>query len=296
MQDIIARAELQGEQVPQLMRQSSKDRKTNIVSEVDLKAPNSNLLSEQLLSFRIDKHNPLPIYLQISNFMISVLGTSLIPPGTLLPPERIVCEHIGISKMTLRQAYGVLVQKGLLEAQRGVGTFVLGSRIEKKISGMLSFSEEIRSRGGIPSSRLLSLEVSAASPAAAEFFGLRTDELVYEMKRLRCNDGVPLAFEVVQLPQKLFPDLEKFKWEVASLYGVIEGRYGLKLCQCRSEIMAIPANREQAALLNLRIGSPLLVINRKSHTIDNVPVEFSITYYPGNRYIATFNAFRDGMA
>lgn len=247
---------------------------------------------DQLLSFRVDKQNPLPIYLQISNFILASLEGSNTPPGTLLPPERIVCEHIGISKMTLRQAYGVLIQKGFLEAQRGVGTFVLGSRIEKKISGMLSFSEEVRNRGGIPSSRLLSLEVTTPSPEVAEFFSLGADDFVYEMKRLRCNDDVPLALEVVQLPHKRLPDLDTFDWEAASLYGVMESHYGLKLSQCRSEIMAIPANREQAELLNLHVGSPLLVINRKSHTADNIAMECSITYYPGNRYIATFDAFR----
>lgn len=273
--------------------QTSTDSSSVAAPERGTEVSTPNSFSQQLLSFRIDKRNPLPIYLQISNFMADVLERSLIAPGTLLPAERVVCEHIGVSKMTLRQAYGVLIQKGLLEAQRGVGTFVLGSRIEKKIWGMQSFSEEVRTRGGVPSSRLLGLEVCTASAAAAEFFGLEPDELVYEMKRLRCTDDLPLALEVVQLPQSRFPQLEQFDWQVASLYHVIEGHYGFKLSECRSEIMAVPANQEQAALLNLRVASPLLVINRKSHTVENVPVEFSITYYPGSRYVATFNAVRD---
>jgi GntR family transcriptional regulator len=277
----------------QLLMQTSTDSSSVAAPERGTEVSTPNSFSQQLLSFRIDKRNPLPIYLQISNFMADVLERSLIAPGTLLPAERVVCEHIGVSKMTLRQAYGVLIQKGLLEAQRGVGTFVLGSRIEKKIWGMQSFSEEVRTRGGVPSSRMLGLEVCTASAAAAEFFGLRPDELVYEMKRLRLNDDVPLALEVVQLPQSRFPQLEQFDWQVASLYHVIEGHYGFKLSECRSEIMAVPANQEQAALLNLRVASPLLVINRKSHTVENVPVEFSITYYPGSRYVATFNAVRD---
>lgn len=250
-------------------------------------------LGDQLLLFQIDKRKGLPIYLQISNFLLAVLEKTPVPPGTLLPPERIICERLGISKMTLRQAYSVLIQKGCIEAQRGVGTFVLGSRMEKRISGMLSFSEEVKARGGIPSSRLLSLKVSSASSGAVEFLNLGRGEMVFEIKRLRYDNELPLAIEVVQVPQNLFPGLEKFDWQTESLYAVIEGHYGIKLAQCRSEIMAVPANREQANLLNLTVSSPLLAINRKSHSVDRTPVEFSVTYYPGNRYIATFDAIRD---
>ena len=57
--------------------------------------------------------------------------------------------------------------------------------------------------------------------------------------------------------------------------------------------MAVPADREQAHLLNLNVASPLLAINRKSYSVDNIPLEFSLTYYPGNRYIATFAALRN---
>ncbi len=254
---------------------------------------NSNTLNDRLLTFQIDKRSRLPIYLQISNFILDLLEKTPFSPGTLLPAERIVCDCLGISKMTLRQAYSVLIQKGCLEAQRGVGTFVLGSRMEKKISGMLSFSEEVRARGGNPSSQLLSLGICHANPDAAEFLRLGPGECAFEIKRLRYDNQLPLAIETVQLPYKLFPGLEALNWETESLYSVIEGRYRFKLSQCHSEIMAVPADREQAHLLNLNVASPLLAINRKSYSVDNIPLEFSVTYYPGNRYIATFAALRD---
>jgi len=254
---------------------------------------NSNTLNDKLLAFQVDRRSRVPIYLQISNFILDLLEKTSFSPGTLLPAERIVCDRLSISKMTLRQAYGVLIQKGCLEAQRGVGTFVLGSRMEKKIPGMLSFSEEVRARGGDPSSRLLSLGVHPATSDAAEFLGLHHGECAFHIKRLRYDNQLPLAIENVQLPHKLFPGLETFNWETESLYSVMEGRYSFKLSQCHSEIMAVAADREQARLLNLIVASPLLAINRKSYSADNIPLEFSVTYYPGNRYIATFAAFRD---
>ena len=58
------------------------------------------------------------------------LGTAiklgLLPPGTQLPPERDLCEQLGIARSTLRQALTALVQSGHLVALRGRmgGTFV----------------------------------------------------------------------------------------------------------------------------------------------------------------------------
>ncbi|HZQ41912.1 MAG TPA: GntR family transcriptional regulator [Acidobacteriaceae bacterium] len=253
----------------------------------------SNSLNDALLGFQIDKRSGVPIYLQISTFVLDLLDRIPFSPGTLLPAERIVCDRLGISKMTLRQAYSVLIQKGCLEAQRGVGTFVLGSRMEKKISGMLSFSEGVRARGGNPSSRVLSLGVRPASPEAGDFLKLQPGECAFEIVRLRYDNQLPLAIETVQLSQRLFPGLERFNWETESLYSVIEGRYRFKLARCHSEIMAVTAGREQASLLNVSVASPLLAINRKSYSNDGVPLEFTITYYPGNRYIATFAGLRD---
>jgi GntR family transcriptional regulator, transcriptional repressor for pyruvate dehydrogenase complex len=58
------------------------------------------------------------------------LGTAirlgLLGPGTRLPAERELCEHMGIARSTLRQALTALVQSGYLVAVRGRGggTFV----------------------------------------------------------------------------------------------------------------------------------------------------------------------------
>jgi GntR family transcriptional regulator len=250
-------------------------------------------LSDQLDLFRIDKDNPVPIYLQLADRILSAINQQSIPSGAALPPEGTICKHIGISKMTLRHAYSVLERKGYIKALQGRGTFVRGGRIEKKLPGMLSFSEEVIARGGTPSARLLSLTLGPAGHEGQSFFGLAPKEPVYQMKRLRFNDELPLAIEVVQLPQKVFPGIDRFSWETESLYSVMERSYDIRLSRCDSEILAAPATREQAKLLNLSVGSPLIVINRRSYSVENVPVEYSITCYPGNCYSVIFTAIRE---
>lgn len=233
------------------------------------------------------------MYLQIANKIQAAIEEKSIAPGALLPPAQILCEQFGVSKMTLRQAYSVLEHKGYLEARRGIGTYALDGRIEKKIAGMLSFSEEVAARGGVPSSKVLSIRTVAPTHGAQAFLGLQSGENVYELKRLRLSDGRPLAIEIVQVPEKFFPGFDQFDWKKESFYKVAEDTYGCILSHCLSEIVATSATCEQMQLLNIESNNPLLTINRKSYSKDGIPIEFSITCYPGDCYVATFSAFRN---
>ncbi|MFI9825700.1 FadR/GntR family transcriptional regulator [Streptomyces sp. NPDC052013] len=47
------------------------------------------------------------------------------PAGSYLPPERTLADGYGVTRTTLKHAFGRLVQAGLLETRHGVGTRVL---------------------------------------------------------------------------------------------------------------------------------------------------------------------------
>jgi DNA-binding FadR family transcriptional regulator len=59
----------------------------------------------------------------------NAIRLGLLSPGTRLPPERDLCEQLGIARSTLRQALTALVESGHLVAVRGRGggTFVADS-------------------------------------------------------------------------------------------------------------------------------------------------------------------------
>src|SRR6267378_3991780 len=144
-------------------------------------------------SIRIDKDGPTPIYLQIAEAISSLLASGVLPPGYVLPPERVLCEQFGISRMTLRQAMSLLDREGLIESRRGRGTVVTPARLRKQEQELKSFSEEIRDRGGRPESRLISLELTVPGESVRDFFELKDQQKVYEILRLRLKDREPLA-------------------------------------------------------------------------------------------------------
>ncbi|WP_326696635.1 FCD domain-containing protein [Streptomyces sp. NBC_01754] len=59
--------------------------------------------------------------------VLQVIRLGLVPGGERLPPERDLADHLGISRVTLREVLKALQEQGLVEARRGRygGTFVL---------------------------------------------------------------------------------------------------------------------------------------------------------------------------
>jgi len=61
---------------------------------------------------------------RVANEIQSVIATRQLAPGTKLPPERELCEQMGVSRTALREAVRMLVSRGLLEIRPGSGTTV----------------------------------------------------------------------------------------------------------------------------------------------------------------------------
>jgi DNA-binding FadR family transcriptional regulator len=112
------------------------------------------------------------------------LGTAiklgLLPPGTQLPPERDLCEQLGIARSTLRQALTALVQSGHLHAVRGRG----GGTFVAEPPGVLEPSAEVlagwRDHCDVRLAVELGVAVLAAERAEPDVVE-RLDALVAEM-------------------------------------------------------------------------------------------------------------------
>ena len=125
----------------------------------------------------IDKTSPLPIYYQLVEWIKGLIERGELKPGDSLPSEREYAERFSISRMTVRQAITELVNGGYLYRQKGVGTFVAEKKIEQQLMGLTSFTEDMKSRGMEPSSKLVGFEIVPAPSyisAAVKYTGTRS--------------------------------------------------------------------------------------------------------------------------
>lgn len=239
----------------------------------------------------IDKSSPLPIYYQIEEQLKKQIENGELKPNDSLPSEREFAERFEISRMTVRQAINNLVNDGYLYRQKGRGTFVSEKKLEQQLVGLTSFTEDMKARGMVPSSKLLSFEIIAASEKIAEQLHISLHTPVYEIKRIRLADDVPMALESVYVSANLVKGLTESIVN-DSLYRYIEEELSLKIGEANQTLESILASETEVKHLGINSYSPVLLIQRNTYLQDGTPLEVVKSSYRADRYKFTINMTR----
>ncbi|MGW5644403.1 GntR family transcriptional regulator [Saccharopolyspora sp. NPDC003752] len=80
-----------------------------------------------MIEFRIDRRSGVTTYVQIMQQVKQAMRLGLLGPGDRLPTAREVVEATAVNPNTVLKAYRELEREDLVEARRGVGTFVTRS-------------------------------------------------------------------------------------------------------------------------------------------------------------------------
>src|ERR1700744_422553 len=74
--------------------------------------------------WRIEFHSGIPVYKQIANRLTSAMTDGTLAVGDRLPTIRELNQALGVNPNTVAKAYRELALKGLIDGQRGFGSFV----------------------------------------------------------------------------------------------------------------------------------------------------------------------------
>jgi len=202
------------------------------------------------------------------------------PAGTPLPTERELAERFDTSRTTIRQALAELVVEGRLERTQGRGTFVAEPKLIH-VRQLTSFSQDLSAAQ--PTSVILSLELEPASPAVAGHLGVRVGTRVHRLDRLRCQAEEPLARETAYLPGRL-PRLRAQLERRGSLYATLREAYDIHITSAVDDVETALASPEEASLLGVDVGLPMLVVHRTAWDADSHVVEWTRSVFRGDRF------------
>lgn len=204
-------------------------------------------------------------------------------PGAELPSERVLAEHFGLARMTVRTEMDRLVTEGLVYRLHGRGTFVAEPRVSQAVL-FSSFSEDMRARGMTPGSVVRSRELIEAGPFLASSLELAPGAPVAEFERIRTADGEPMALERVYLPSDRFPGIEEADLEHGSLFELLADRYDTHLSGADQRVLAVPIEDEEAPLLGVDAGVPGLRFHTLARDTRGVPAYYATSLFRGDRY------------
>lgn len=231
----------------------------------------------------IDKNSPIPIYYQLKQYILKLIETGELQPGDAIPSEREFGERFGISRMTVRQAITNLANERVLYRVKGKGTFVMAPKLEQSLQGLTSFTEDMKARGMKASSKLLSFGIISADENLAKELDIKENDEVYEIKRIRLAEEIPMALERTYISAHIVPTLTE---EIVqnSLYQYIENELHLRIASGMQKIEASLANAEELRYLQISSDTPILLMERKTHLEDDTVFEIVKSSYRADRY------------
>jgi GntR family transcriptional regulator len=234
----------------------------------------------------LDKNGFIPLYYQIQRALMEKIHSGELSEGDLLASEEELARVYQVSRMTARQALHGLKARGYALSQKGRGTFVTKPKLEKNIMHLRGFTEDMKQRGMVPSSKLLEQSVVSAPEDVAESLKIEPDTSVMRLRRLRLADGIPRALEESHRPLRPFPGLERINFAKQSLYFILRENYGVRVAWADEIIEALPATREESELLTIPRRASVLSISRVIITTEQTPIEVACSRYRGDRYRA----------
>jgi GntR family transcriptional regulator len=224
-----------------------------------------------------------PLHLVVRDAIAQDIAAGLTAPSERLPSERDLCDRLNVSRLTLRKALKLLVEDGLVESAPGRGWFVAGGPVSEPANELLSFTDMARARGFTASARVLSTEVRSAGIDEAEALMIAPGRELFEIRRLRMLDGAATSIDHSRIPLAIAPGLPDVDFSNESLYSVLRA-HGVEPTRAAAVVEAVPADAEQARLLDVEIGTPLLSLSQVTYADDGRPIDMGNVTYRGDRY------------
>lgn len=229
----------------------------------------------------LDRGSPVPLYFQLAQFLETEIDSGSLSSGDRLDNEVKIAEDLGLSRPTVRAAFGYLVDKGLVQRRRGQGTVVTKDKVSRSVK-LSSLFDDLAEAGRKPTTRVLHNEVVKPSDLVKAALGLEEGQLVLYLERLRCGEGEPIALMHNYIPTSLVT-LSSEMLEDHGLYELLRAS-GIYPARAIQRISAKNATAPEARLLGEPRGTALVTMERTTYEDRGRTIEFAQHVYRASRY------------
>lgn len=229
----------------------------------------------------LDRSGPVPLYYQVSSRLEQAIRNGTVPTGSRLENELEISDRLGLSRPTVRRAIQELVDKGLLVRRRGIGTQVVQGQVSRPVE-LTSLYEDLRRTNHEPQTAVLLHERIEATEELASKLGVTVGSEVLRLRRLRSTDGTAVAILENYLPADL-ANISRDELVSRGLYQIMRAR-GVSIRVANQSIGARRATADEAALLHISTGGPVLEMERLAFDASGQAVEFGHHCYRPDLY------------
>ena len=232
----------------------------------------------------LDASQPTPLYHQLYLILRDRIRTGELPRNALLPGEQDLTKLFNVSRITVKRALNELAADGLISRHRGRGSIVTAAPIMPVVRGsFFSLIESLKQMGLETEVRLVEATDVEAGPAVARLLETAPEARVQRAIRMRSLNGEPFSHLLTYIPQSIASLYTARELAEMPLLALLE-RVGAEVCEAEQWISAVSAESTIAAALEVRVGSPLLRIERVMRDKNGKPVQLVYAHYRSDRF------------
>lgn len=215
-------------------------------------------------------------YKDIANDLRRRVSDGQFDASGLLPSEAELSRQYEASRVTVRRSLEVLRSEGLLESRQGYGWIVAGEPVSQDLSRLETIERQLEGSGVASERRIIDFRYGPPPASVAQVLGSAN---VLTVRRLNLADDVPFALVTVWCPEELASPLSKNALEQASFLEQL----GVTIQDATQTIGAEIVDADDAAILRVPEGSPVLVGERITRRTGGKPVLVSRHVFPAHR-------------
>jgi GntR family transcriptional regulator len=215
-----------------------------------------------------------PLYQQIRVLMTQSLQRREWSPGDAIPSEQELAIRYRVSQGTVRKAIDELVADHLLVRRQGKGTFVAThaeERVQYRFLRLMPDDGQLRRA----QRRFIDCTSQRAGAEVARALHMKAGQNVIRVRRVLSFDDQPVVFDDIWLPGADFKGLsaERLAQYSGPMYALFEAEFGVRMVRAEERLRAVAAGPDEASVLAVTPGAPLLCVERLSLTYGDRPVE-----------------------
>ncbi len=241
-------------------------------------------MSMALKSSRIHRDSPLPLYHQLKQVLLEQIADGTWKPGELIPGEQELQTTFGLSRTTVRQALRELELDGKVIRYRGRGTFVNTPKIAHSPEPSHSLTRSLLRRGMTPGWRVLSHGPVAAPEDLAPQLDCDVGDSVYCIRRVRLANDEPIGIHTAHVAPAFASLVDRDRLEEGGSMDYLNIGDLLDGSRAERVLEAVAAADDDAEILDVEPGAPVLRILRVLVAADGQPIEHLRAVYRGDRF------------
>lgn len=233
---------------------------------------------------RLNMHQDAsPLYLQIASELRQNIQESVFKVGDRLPTEIELSERFGVHRHTLRRAVEVLRQEGIVDVERGRGTFVVAAPITFPIGKRVRYNEVLKAHSLKPQWQVLRIVELNADSKLSKHLEIPIGDPVVLYERLCLTDGIPINIATSHFPGRRFPGLATHCETYRSISTMLQNEYGRDHIRRRTRLSARIARPRDARFLRMPATNPILLSESINVDQTNEVIEYGVTRFRGDR-------------